>query len=236
MQTTVESGNSLEVVRGQVPGITAKANDVAKAVVDEPSYQAAATFLTKVKGFRKQVEEAFGPVVKKAHEAWKAAVALRKQVDDPLDEAEFTVKRAMGTWFQESERKRKQEQERLAAEAKKRQEDDVLAKAGAMEKAGNAEGAEAIINAPVVAPAVVLPKAQAAGISTREVWSAEVYDKAAFLKGIVEEMGRSAEAQALELVIPNMTALNGMARALKSGMSVPGVRAVKTTSMAARAS
>ena len=49
-----------------------RARDMALQVKDDESYNAAAEFLLKIKGFRKKVEEAFGPVVQKAYAAWKA--------------------------------------------------------------------------------------------------------------------------------------------------------------------
>ena len=64
-----------------------KAKELALTIKDDDSYRSACDFLQTIKGFRKKVEEAFGPVVQKANAAWKATVDLRKQADGPLDEA-----------------------------------------------------------------------------------------------------------------------------------------------------
>ena len=135
-----------------------KAQELALAVKDKESYVAAAEFLVAVKGFRKRVEDAFGPMVKATHTAWKAACDLRKTADAPLDKAETILQPALDKFRREQERIRAEKEAKLQAEARKRAEDERLAAAIEADKNGKSEEAEALIQAPVQTPVVVLPK------------------------------------------------------------------------------
>ena len=108
-------------------------------------------------------------------------------------------------------------------------------------------------------PVVHVAAPKVAGISTREVWSAEVVDKAKLIVAVAvgvmsrqdiiaiarhagltaEELTQSipmalTEAPA-ELLEVSMVTANKMAKALKGGMQYPGLKAVCTQQMAARA-
>lgn len=61
-------------------------------IVDQSSLDNASNFLIAIKGMRKEIDETFDPGIKKAYEAHKAAVALKKKFEKPLYEAEATVK------------------------------------------------------------------------------------------------------------------------------------------------
>jgi hypothetical protein len=193
---------------------------LAGAIKDDASYQAAGSFLLTIKGFRKKVEEVFGPVVQKANQAWKAALDLRKQADAPLDEAERIIKPALAAYDQEQERKRREEQERLMAEQKKRDDDSRLAQAEKAAKNGDLKAANAILEAPaspIVAPALQ-PKAQVAGISYSQSWKAECTDIRALVLAVAQ--GKAS----ITLLEANQVGINQMARALKSEFQVPGIR------------
>ena len=79
-----------------------------------------------------------------------------------------------------------------------------------------------------VPPAVVAPPPQAEGVTSRELWGAEVYDFPALIRAVAEGKVEPAVLQ------PNMTTLNGLARTLKSALNIPGVRAVPKRIMASR--
>ena len=96
---------------------------------------------------------------------------------------------------------------------------------------GDTAGAERLISEPVLVPtvapapvfappAVVVEVPKVAGISFRVDWSAEVTDLSQLVLAVAEQR------QSIGLLLPNQTALNQMARALKGSMRVPGVEAV----------
>ena len=82
---------------------------------------------------------------------------------------------------------------------------------------------------PPVATPRVQPTFQATkGVSTREVWSAQVTS----IRVLAHAVGTGNAAP--NLIQPNMVALNGLARSLKGAMNVPGVKAVAETTTAVR--
>ena len=203
----------------------------ALAIRDAAGAQEAAAMLTCIKGLRKRIDETFDPVIKRAHEAHKAAVAAKKSVEAPLTEAESIIKRGLSAWQAEEDRRRREEEARLAAIARREEEERRLAEALHAEAMGEPDLAEAIISEPVVAPVVrVAPTPKINGVSFSQVWSAEVIDMAALVRFV------AINPAMINLVQPNLTALNAMARAQKSALNIPGVRAVASRVVSGRSS
>lgn len=200
--------------------------DQAKAftVSNNDDYTAGESLLATCKQIENEIHATFDPIVDKAHQAHKEAVAQRKKYLDPIEDGRRILKGKMIAYQSEQERKQREEQARLEAEARKRAEDEALALAAQAEAEGDKETAEAIIAEPVqVAPVVVPRTAPAASrlSAGRSVWSAEVVSLMALVKAVAE--GK----QPITLIQANETALNGMARSLKSAMNIQGVRAVE---------
>lgn len=197
----------------------------------EPAFVRAADLLRDIKTLRKEIEEHHAPIVSAALAAHRAAVAARKKLDEPLDQAEREIKRRMGDYQTEQDRLRRVEQARLEAEARAREEARRLEEAAALEAAGQREEAEqvlaeepAILDVPVAAP----PVPKVAGVSMRDRWTAEVVDKGAFVRAV------AANPALLALVAPDAAALNRMAQALKGELKIPGVRVRRESIVAAR--
>ena len=171
----------------------------------------------------KEIEATFGPHKEAAHKTWKGLVAEEKRHVDPVEEAKRLIKSKRITYDTEQTRIRKAEEARLQAEARRLAEEAALRDAITAEAEGRPEEAEAIISEPVSVPIVTIAKTTpSAGVggAIREVWSAEAYDLHALVAAIVE--GKAS----IGLIEPCMTALNGIARSLKSNMRVAGVRAI----------
>jgi colicin import membrane protein len=201
----------------------------ALAVTDAATFETAGGLLRDIKTLRKEIAESCDPVVKAAHEAHKKAVKQKKDLEAPLLKAEKIIKDRMGEYAEAEERRRREEEARLAAEARAQEEEARLREAEQLEKAGEHEAAEEVISAPSVAPPPVVPRAvpKTAGVSTRENWSAQVTSLEALVKAVAE--GKAS----IGLVQANETALNGMARSLKGSMQVPGVKAICKRGVAA---
>jgi hypothetical protein len=90
-------------------------NGQAKAlkIIDSKSYLAAGELWKAIKGLRKKVDETFSPIISAAFQAHRTAVAKKKEVDVPLEEAERRVKSAMSAYEAEEEKKRLAEQRRF---------------------------------------------------------------------------------------------------------------------------
>lgn len=107
-------------------------------IVSNEHYTVAAERLKTLKGLMKQVADTFDPIIRKAHDAHKEAVAQRKKHEQPLIEAEGIYKRSMLMYTQEQERQR-QEQERKAREAAEREQAKLREQAAAAEAKAKAE-------------------------------------------------------------------------------------------------
>lgn len=194
----------------------------AKAVriVDDASYESAAGVLLRVKDLRAEIAGVFGPIIKRAHEAHKEALAQQKKVEQPLVDAEAILKPQMVRYLDQKEKERRAEATRLEAEARKLEEDARLEAAAAAEATGDHAAAEAIFEQPLPPPPVVVQKTvpKVSGISSKEV-----------IDFVVED----------EMMVPDqykvidMVALRRVVTALGEKANIPGVRVFKRTSIAA---
>lgn len=162
-----------------VPAVVAQANSI--TVVDADEYEMACSFLSMISTRKKQVGETFDPIVQKAHAAWKESIAQREKFLRPLDQAEVDVKRKVTVWRLDEERKRREEEDRLAAEAKREAEDRAIAEAEALKANGEHELADMVLQeaaeAPppvVVAPSTV-PKQD--GIAKKTTWKFRIVNE-----------------------------------------------------------
>jgi colicin import membrane protein len=198
-------------------------------VESDEDFHEAGNLLVGIKGLRKEIEDHHRPVIAAAFAAHKAATAAKKKLDDPLDEAERTIKRSMSAYHDAQERRRREEQARLEAEARRQEEERRLAEAQALEAEGRHGEAKAVIEEPIIAPVAPAPPPvpKVAGVSMRETWSAEVTDLAALVRAVADGKAPAGLVQA------NQSALDQLARALKATMAVPGVTVRRQTGVAA---
>ena len=141
------------------------------AIQDDGSYTKAGELLLTIKDLRKEISTTFGPIITKAHEAHKEAIAQRNKVDEPLVKAEYIIKPKMATYIREQERKVEEERIRREAEARSVEQEQKLAEAVAAEEGGDTQEAEAILNDPTPAPAFVDPTPavpKVSGISSKK--------------------------------------------------------------------
>lgn len=194
--------------------IEAQAQSLAQSIKDPATYQTAAGFLVRLKDMRKRWAEIIKPAVKAAHEAHQRIKDVEKVVDEPLARAEINhLKPALARYEMIEEAKRREEQERINRELRKQEEDRRLALAAQMEQSGKQDEAMAVIEEPIIAPEVVLPKTtEAKGITYRTTYSAAVVDLRKLVKAVAE--GKAP----LEFLMPNGTVLNAQARSLKESL------------------
>jgi hypothetical protein len=202
------------------------------------AYEMACTFLQIIVGKKKQVEEVFSPIVKKAHEAHKEAVAQMKKFMDPLNMAELEVKSKVSTFRMNEERKRREEEVRQQEISRKEHEERAIAEAAQLEAAGEKELADIVLQnaaedpAPVVVVASSVPKA--AGISGREIWK---WRFAAGEENALRMLVKAAaeDERLLAYLMVNETAVGATARTQKGLMKVPGIEAYKENTISIRA-
>lgn len=175
-------------------------------------YTAAGARWTTLAALAKEIKETFGPIKAKLHAAHKETVAQEKRHLDPVESAQKTIKQKMIGYDAEQERIRKAEEDRLRIEAQKQAEDEALRAAEQAEAAGESEVAESIIETPVAAPPVILPKStpKVAGFKTQERYGYfEITDEKAIPR---------------EFLMVDEQKLRKYHIAMRKGANVPGVK------------
>jgi len=181
----------------------------------------------KVKAFFAPMLEAAQETKRKAEQGRLAVVNQQEIVLGPVVIARKTISDKCGAFEAEERRVAALNQAAINAAALAKQEEERILDAA---MADTEEEAEEVLTAPLAPPMVPTVRAEVAkvaGVSTRETWSAEITDKAAFLAWAAKvENNFYAEA--------NMAALNSRARAERADMKIPGVKAVSKLSHAGR--
>ena len=195
-------------------------------VTDQPTFRQAGTLLLAVKDYRAKVGEILDPIIKSAHDTHKKAVEQKKRLEEPAIRAEQALKGALATYEQEQARLRREaeikaEAERMRLVAEIRQKNAFLTEGAGV--------AASFAPEPVVAVRPPMPEApKTEGVSFRTQYRAEVVD----LKALVQAV--AAGNAPLTMLQPDQAALNQMARAMKQGMNLPGVRVIEERIVAAR--
>lgn len=195
-------------------------------------YERAGGILCDIKALGKEIAGTFDPIIAKAHETHKEALASKKKHQDPLDKAERLIKTKMLAYAEAEREKAEAEKLRLEAIERKRIEDERLASAQEFSDVGLHEEAERFLDAPIVVKeAKVQAEPKVFGIGIKITYKAEVDDFKALVKSVAE--GKTP----IDALDPNYSVLNAWARkGPEEAPAIPGVRYVKESSMSARAS
>jgi len=179
-------------------------------ITNNNDYTKAANILLTIKEIRKKIEATFKPIKQKMDAAKKEVLDQEKAADRPLIEAEMYIKPLISGYLLEQERIRKEEERRLQEQARKEEEERQLQEAILAEQSGHKDEAEAIMEAPVQAPPVVVPKAvpKVEGISMRENWKFRITNE----KAIPREFLKVDEQK-----------IGAYVRAMKSAANIAGV-------------
>jgi len=201
-------------------------------VTNAASYESAAEALKGIKSLLKEADRVFDPAIKKAHEAHRAMIAAKREVTDPLSNAEVIIKTRMVEWRSGEERKARAEERRLTELARQQAEEDRAREAEAM-RAVDPVVADEIERAPLAPPPVTVQSSvpKVAGVVTKTLWRARVVDVVALLAYVYE--GCAERPDLLKYIKPDESMLNAEARATKGAIEIPGVEFYSETSIAA---
>jgi regulator of protease activity HflC (stomatin/prohibitin superfamily) len=204
------------------------AKALALTISNADTYVSASDMLRGIKALANAIDEKLDPNIARWHAGHKASVAEKASMKAPLTEAEGIIKRALAAYEQEQQRIARAEADRLAAIARQAEMDRKLAEAVAAEAQGDDVAACAILDEPLVSAPVFVPAAvpKVAGVSYRTTYAARVTDKTALVKFC------ASNPQFLHCVMPDMTALNALARSMKTNMQIPGVTVDESRSVA----
>jgi hypothetical protein len=205
----IELTQEAEQTQTQALDLATQAGNV--RVIDSQTYVAAGEWWTRIKLLREKVAETFDPLIEAAHKTHKLILGKKKEIDLPLEAGQRRIKGLMEEYDRDQQAKARREEQRLTEEARKAQEDRVLEAAVQAEKSGDLAQANLIIETPVQAPAVVIPRDVPKlenGPVFRTVWKARIIN---------------ANLIPREYLVPDQKKLDGTARTMKGTIKVPGV-------------
>ncbi len=216
----------------QLVSVSTPILEIAKTfVIDSPiMYEMAGEELKTIKAKFKELEDRRKKITAPMDKAKKEVMDLFRKPLEMLEQAEAALKRTMLDYTSE-QRRIAAEAQRKAEEAAANERKRMAEQAQAAERTGDVATSVALTAASemIVAPTVQMEPAKVGGISTRTIWSATVTDKIAYLKHVIDH------PELLDTIDISMKPLNQMASALKDKLNIPGIRAVSSESMSARA-
>lgn len=224
--------NQLEIpTEQQLSSVSAPILETARSfVIDSPlMYEMAGDELKTIKAKAKELEERRKAITTPMDKAKREVMDLFRKPLEILEQAEAAIKRTMLDYSNE--------QKRIAMEAQKKADEAAALERQRMEEAakeaersGDVATAMALQSASsmVVSQSLETQPAKVSGISTTTRWSAQVTDKLAYLKHVIDH------PELIDTIDINSKSLNQMAVALKDKLNLPGVKAVATESISAR--
>ncbi len=189
-------------LESQALALVDEARDLTIATADD--FQLADRYLSRNKSMQGEWEEFTRPSCDAAYTAWKAAIAVRDRILNPLKEWERTIKDKMSGW------RREQERLRLDAE-RKANEEARLAAAVEAEQAGENGRADAILDDGAMVPPVILPSVTPAGTKAtfRKEWKYVIMDSSLIPR---------------EYLLIDTVKIGQVVRAMKEQTKIPGVK------------
>jgi hypothetical protein len=201
--------------------LTVKEQATGLTITDKPSYERGKELLLSIKDLRKEIGNTFKPIIDKANQAHKEAIAQQRKVETPLIEAEGIIKNRIAGFLAEEERKRRAEEDRLRELARKEEEERRLAEAIRAEEEGDSAEAEAILEeTPAFIPPPIVPRTveTGGGITMKKNWKFRIANAAKIPR---------------EYLTPDMVKIGGVVRAMKDATRIEGVEVYSEDSIAA---
>lgn len=198
----------------------------AMLVTNDAQFQDAAEFGKAIKAKANEITTFFKPMKDAAHKAHKEVCDREKVMLEPLSKAESILKRAMGDYLDEQEKRRRAAEE-AARRAAKEEADRKLAEAIALEGAGDSDGAAAAIEDAELydgaAGSIGIPSAppKVKGVSAKKSWEITGIDSS---KVPVTFSG-------MELRPVDRAAVAALIKASKGSIQIPGVTYREVTNM-----
>jgi hypothetical protein len=186
----------------------------------------------EVRARERAIEEWFKPHKQNLDRTKRALLEEEKRVLSKYEQPRSIIDQKLAAYHKEQERLRQEAIARALEEERRREEAErarLRAEAearGDQEAVARAETAPILLE-PVATPIVSQPKLSRTAFVEHD--RAECYDIRALCRAVADGSVPS------DLVLPNQSRLNALARALKSAFRVPGCRIVKQTMVRSRA-
>ncbi len=163
-----------------------------------------------LRGLMTEIDNNYDDLIADAHKAHKKLISRKNKFYQPVKEAYDRVERAISTFVEREEKKRQERERELQELARKQQEEALLAEAALLERQGDTEAANEIVQeAMTITPPVVVAQSTVSkvhGSYSRPLpWNVEIIDATkvrdeywtpdiAAIEAIVRAKGPLAEA------------------------------------------
>jgi chemotaxis response regulator CheB len=178
--------------------------------------------IDKCKEAIKAIDRIFNEPTDLAHKLWKSLTTRRAALKSPFETLKANMESRIRAWKQkaETEQRIRQLEETKRQEEKARQEREL--QSILLDLGGEADIADALLEAPVVTPPVIIADQMPEGLATRDNWKAVVDDLMELARGVAE--GKVP----LVAIYANQPWLNTQARTHREALKdmIPGVHAV----------
>ena len=211
-------------LRNESQPIVNQVNDL--VIKDTESQRAASELLILIKTGLKKVKEKMDPICKASNDAHKGNTGLRNELTEPFTHAENILKQKLARYLNEQAEKQRFAQieaEATARAEEQKKQEAIMRKAEKAEAKGDTEKAmELHMEAAMVtvAPEIIAGPEKVPGVHKSEIWGFEITD---------------IKAVPREYMIVNEVSLNGLAKATKGAINLPGIKFVSRTVVSARA-
>ena len=203
---------------------------MALTVSDDMSYQAAGDLARKIKAMQKTVKDYWEPVRAAAKKAYDGVLGKKKEMLEPLEKAEAILKRKMGDYAMEQQRRAREEEARRRREAEaaaqSKLEEAIVAEADGDAAAAEYAMAEAEVYDNYAATIEgTAKKPKATGVSMAKAWKITAVDP-----GKVP-----CTIHGVEIRPVDQKAVMRLIRASKGTIIIPGIRYEEDVSVSVRA-
>ncbi len=200
-------------------------------VASEIGYQAAGEFLKQIKSVQKKVKDYWEPLRLSAKKAYDDVLAKKKEMLDPMDSAEKTLKSKMGTYIKEQERKAREAAEAQRKLAEKLAEEK-LKEAAELEQKGEADAADYVLStaevyeqmAETLPVQMAPPKPKVQGVSVSKTWTIRVTDPDKV----------PVKINGVEVRPINEATVRRIVRECKGNITIPGIEVIEEVSTSVR--
>jgi len=203
--------NSLQKFEKEAPTVLERIKAMVVKTAEE--YTAASEFKKMLKERQKAVNEAFDPIIKDAHAAWKKAIAQRDTYLQPYVQAENEVNVRIKAYLAEEDRKQREAEARVQ-EMQRKEAEKLQKRAEKAAEKGQTEKAEQLQEqaqqVQMVTPVVQSNVPKVEGMVKRKIWKFKIVDK-----GLIPR----------EYMMPDEVKIGAVVRAMKSGTDIPGIQA-----------
>lgn len=188
-------------------------------VTDDNTMTMANNTKLEIREMVKEVDGFFKPLADRAFQNHRAITGRWNEVKAPLKEADDYLTGQVKGYLRKLEEARQAEERRLAEIARREAEERKLAEALEAEACGAQAEAEAILDEPVFVPTPIVPRTgpKVDQRMYRTTWKARVTDPMKLIRFV------AAHPQYVNLLMPNESSLNTLARSLKQNMRIEGV-------------